>query len=383
MQQATQIALTRRILSYLAGKTTHLNDDVYRNPVSDYTCRQQFAKERERFFRRSPLFMGLSCDLPQPGCYLTDDFSGVPMLLVRDDDGRVNGFLNVCRHRGAPVAKGCGKGGKLFVCPYHGWTYDRKGRLTSRPDAPSFAAMDAASHGLRPLPVVERHGMLWAAGAPDAAFDIDRGLAGLQDDLASFALGGYHHYETRVLQQRMNWKLVVDTFLESYHLPFLHSTTVGPIILGNRGAFDGFGHNLRTIYPRSNFESLRQQPEAEWDLVKWSAIVYVLFPNTVFIMQGDHLETWRIYPVGDSPDASRMYVSLYTPEPALTDSAKRHWDRNMKLLMDVVQSEDFPLGEKMQLGFYSGAQPHLTYGRNEPALTHYHRAIKQALAKAA
>ena len=383
MQQGTQIELTRKILHMLDSKTTQLADDIYRNPVTDYTCRQQFAKERERLFRRSPLFMGLSCDLAKPGDYLTDDFSGVPMLLVRDDDGRVNGFLNVCRHRGSPVAAGCGKGGKLFVCPYHGWTYDRKGRLASRPDAPSFAAMEAASHGLRPLPVVEKYGMLWAAPAPDAVFDIDAELAGLQDDMVGFGLANYHHYETRVLQQKMNWKLVVDTFLESYHLPFLHPKTVGPILISNRGTFDAFGRNLRTIYPRVKFENLKQQPESEWDLVKWSALIYVLFPNTVFIMQGDHLETWRVYPVGDSPDEARMYVSLYTPVPALSDSAKGHWDRNMKLLMDVVQQEDFPLGERTQRGFYSGAQPHLTYGRNEPALAHYHRAIKQALAETA
>ncbi|MDP1967443.1 MAG: SRPBCC family protein, partial [Reyranella sp.] len=65
--------------------------------------------------------------------------------------------------------------------------------------------------------------------------------------------------------------------------------------------------------------------------------------------------------------------------PALTDKAKRHWDRNMKLLLDTVEKEDFPLGEDMQRGFHSGAQDHLLFGRNEPALAHFHRSVHEAL----
>ena len=89
--------------------------------------------------------------------------------------------------------------------------------------------------------------------------------------------------------------------------------------------------------------------------------------------------TWRVFPANDSADEARMHVSLYTPEPTLTESARRHWDRNMDLLLDTVESEDFPIGEDIQRGFHSGAQEHITFGRNEPALGHYHGAIKAAL----
>ena len=75
-----------------------------------------------------------------------------------------------------------------------------------------------------------------------------------------------------------------------------------------------------------------------------------------------------------------MYVSLYIPEPAASDSAKRHWDNNFNLLMATVEHQDFPTCEGMQRGFLSGAQDAIVFGRNEPALQNFHRSIAQALA---
>ena len=75
-----------------------------------------------------------------------------------------------------------------------------------------------------------------------------------------------------------------------------------------------------------------------------------------------------------------MRLSLYSPTPALTDKACRHWDRNLEIVLNVVQNEDFPLGEGIQHGFHSAAQSHTVFGRNEPALAHYHREMTRTLA---
>ena len=224
--------------------------------------------------------------------------------------------------------------------------------------------------------MIEKHGLIWVRPSPGDRLAIELELGGLEADMAAYGFDGFHHYETRTLQKRMNWKLVVDTFLETYHVNVLHRNTIASIIQSNLGAFDGFGPNLRLIAARDNFDELRQMSEADWDLIPYSAIVYILFPNTVFLMQRDHLETWRVYPASDRVDQCRMYVSLYTPEPALTESAKRHWNANMDLLLATVEGEDFPLIEGIQQGFQSGAQDCITFGRNEPALAHYHKAIK-------
>ena len=383
MLRQDQVEQARKLLAYLETRRTAMAEGVYRNEVSDYTCPQQAARERELFFRRGPFAIGLSCLLPAAGDYMTHDYAGVPILLVRQEDGSLRGLLNVCRHRGARLAEGCGAGARGFSCPYHGWSYGLDGGLLARPDERAFAEIDKSARGLRALPVAEKYGMIWVSPLPGAGFDVDGMLGGLERDLAAYGLQSYHHYETRVLRRRINWKIVVDTFLETYHLGVLHTRTVNPILHNNLATFDAFGRNLRMIGARRTIGQLRRLPEAEWNLIPYSAVICVLFPNTVFIMQGDHLETWHVFPAGNGVDESVMYVSLYTPERAVTDSAKRHWDRNMDLLMATVEKEDFPLSEGIQRGFYSGAQDEVLFGRNEPSLQHFHKSVKAALAEAA
>jgi phenylpropionate dioxygenase-like ring-hydroxylating dioxygenase large terminal subunit len=221
--------------------------------------------------------------------------------------------------------------------------------------------------------------MIWVVPTAGMPIDVDANLGGLVTDLASYGLENYHHYETRVLRQRMNWKLIVDTFLETYHLSVLHRNTIHPLLHTDLATFDAYGPNLRMIAVRRTIDDLRQQPETEWDLIRHTAIVNILFPNTVFIMQGDHVETWHVFPDGDDVDSARMYISLYTPEPAVSESARGHWDRNFDLLVKTVCDEDFPLGEGVQAGFHAGGQSEIVFGRNEPALQHYHASIRAAL----
>jgi phenylpropionate dioxygenase-like ring-hydroxylating dioxygenase large terminal subunit len=382
MRHQDQVAVGQTLLRYLDEKCTAMAEHVYANEVSDYTCPKQAAAEKQLFFRSGPANVGLSCLLPNANDFMTVDETGLPILLVRREDGSLGAFLNVCRHRGARVAEGCGNA-KLFTCPYHAWSYDTFGKLRGRPDDRSFAEFDKATVGLTPLPVVEKYGMIYVASAPGAAFELDSVLAGVEHDLAGYKLDGYHHYETRVLRRPLNWKVVIDTFLETYHLQYLHTNTVSPILHSNTATFDAFGANLRMVSARRNIDKLRDIPPEQWNVVPFVAAIYVLFPNTVFIMQGDHVETWHVYPSGDGINESTMRVSFYIPEPVTSEKAKGHWDRNFNLLMATVEDEDFPLAEGIQRGFHTKAQDAIRFGRNEPALQHFHRSVKQALATSA
>ena len=98
-----------------------------------------------------------------PGDYLTHDYSGTPLLLVRQPDGSLRAFLNVCRHRGARLANGTGRGVRDLICPYHGWCYGTDGKLLVRPDEPSFAEIDKSARGLCELMAVEKYGMIWVS----------------------------------------------------------------------------------------------------------------------------------------------------------------------------------------------------------------------------
>ena len=337
-------------------------------------------REKEILFRKYPLLMGLSGQLPNAGDFLTDDYSGVPIVVVRDRGGDVRAFLNVCRHRGARLVEGCGKTGRAFSCPYHGWSYSLQGALMGIPDKDSFAGVDKADRGLVELPAIERDGMIWVIPTPGAELDADAHLCGLAPELANYGFADYHLYETRVLRRNFNWKMVIDTFLEPYHFGVLHANTVGPLLFPNLCLFDGFGPHLRETLPRRSIETLRDLPEADWDLITHTAMVYVLFPNTVLVMQIDHVELWRVYPVADNVDECVMYLDFLIPEPVETESARQHWDRNMDLTIRTVDEEDFPVSAGIQSGLASKAQSELVFGRNEPALAHFQSSINEALA---
>jgi hypothetical protein len=176
----------------------------------------------------------------------------------------------------------------------------------------------------------------------------------------------------------MNWKLVVDTFLESYHFCVLHRNSICSMFFQNLGTFDAFGSSFRLVSPRKSILTLADQSERDWNLLPHTVVIYVLFPNTVLVWQGEQVELWQVYP-GNSPDEARLRLTLDSPEPALTEKARRHWDRNVELVLNVVENEDFPVGEGTQAGFRSGAQSHIVFGRNEPALAHYHRELSYAI----
>ena len=383
MDRGAQISILKRLLRYVDTKTTAMADAPWRNEVSAYTSLERHKREEEVLIRKRPLVMGLSCDWPKPGAYRTDDFAGVPILTLRGSDGKMRAFLNVCRHRGAKVAQGCGSA-SAFTCPYHGWTYGNDGVLRGLPEeATSFPGIRAERPGLTPLPLAEKHGMVWVLPTPaadrSAHLDIDLWLNGLEADLASWKLDGYHFYDRHVQHEEMNWKLLVDTFHEGYHFGFLHKESLRDILVHNVGDFTPFGPNFRLVYARTKLDRLKAMPESEWDLMWNTTIVYSMFPNTIFSPQGDHMEIFRIFPVDGRIDRAVMETSLYIPKPVETPDEKRHWDANLALAVKVITTEDFPAGRTMQIGFRSGAQSHVVYGRNELALTHYHKSIRREL----
>src|SRR5215470_8582455 len=160
MERQEELAVGRRLLGHIDGRTTDLADAMFRNRVAAYSCPDRARLERERLFRDRPIFMGLATRLAKAGDYLTEDVAGMPVLMTRGSSGEVSAFANICRHRGAPVAQGCGNA-RAFVCPYHGWTYDLRGKLLGTTDKVGFAGLNLGAHGLVPLPAAEKHGMLY------------------------------------------------------------------------------------------------------------------------------------------------------------------------------------------------------------------------------
>jgi phenylpropionate dioxygenase-like ring-hydroxylating dioxygenase large terminal subunit len=382
MDRGLQVKLLKRLLHYLDTKSTALADAPWRNEVAAYTDPERLGREQDVLFRCHPLLMGFASEWAKPGDYRTDDFAGAPILIARDRDGGLGAFLNVCRHRGAKVVDGCGSA-RVFSCPYHAWTYELNGRVRGIPDEAAFPGVRAERSGLTPLPLCEKHGLVWVLPSPaqDGAttFDIDPWLGGLGPELAGYDFGSYHAYDRRTVKETMNWKILVDTFHEGYHIGFLHRDSLTGILHGNLTDFEAFGHNHRLIFPRRKLERLKNEPEESWDLMWNTATVYALFPNTLLVTQGDHMEVHRVFPAEGRPDRAVMETGFYVPKAPISDEERQHWEANLDLVIKVVLTEDFPAGRSMQLGFTSGAQTEVVYGRNEPAMIHYHQSLRRAL----
>src|SRR5215831_17363948 len=329
MERQEELAVGRRLFGHIDGRTTDLADALFRNPTINYSCRERAALERERLFRSLPIFMGLSTRLPKPGDYVAEDVAGMPVLLMRGPDGKVRAFANICRHRGAPVARGCGNA-RAFTCPYHGWTYDSAGRLLGTTDKVGFAGLDLASHGLVALPAVEKHGLLFVRPKPVQAgesdiIDIDGGLGPIAADLDALRLDSYPLYSTDRVNPRINWKFAIDTFLEGYHIPHLHRKTIAPYFIGNVGTFDGAGLHGRMCVARTSIDAVRPLPEAERNYRPHVISIYQLFPNSLLIWQVDHIEIWRAFPDRDDPSRCDVEMTIY--RPAETDKSDAYWEK--------------------------------------------------------
>jgi len=382
MDRQDQIGLLKRLLHYVDTGTTALADAPWLNDVTIYADPAQLAREERILFRRFPILMGFASDWPAPGAFRTDDHVGVPILVARGSDGALRAFFNVCRHRGAKVADGCGMA-RVFSCPYHAWTYDLTGRIRGIPDERCFPGVRAERASLTELPLCEKHGLVWVMPTPaeDGAtrFDIDPWLAGLGPELAGFGFASWQFHDKRLIPEPMNWKLMVDTFHEGYHVGFLHRDSLKTILHGNIADFAAFGFNHRLTFPRKKLERLIAEPEATWDLMWNTTVIYSLFPNTLLLLQGDHVELARIFPVEGRADRAVMELALYVPRAPTTEEERAHWRKNMQLVLDVVTGEDFPAGRGIQRGIGSGAQSHTVFGRNEPAMIHWHRSLRAAL----
>jgi phenylpropionate dioxygenase-like ring-hydroxylating dioxygenase large terminal subunit len=382
MNRQQQIDLLKRLLHYVDTGTTHLADAPWRNDVMVYTDPAHLAREQQVLFRQHPILMGFASEWAEPGAFRTDDHTGAPILVTRGRDGELRAFLNVCRHRGAKVAQGSGTA-RVFSCPYHAWTYDLGGALRGIPDERCFPAVRGERPSLTALPLCEKYGLVWVIPSPavDGAtrFDIDPWLGGLAPELASFGFQSWAFHDRRVIPETMNWKIIVDTFHEGYHIGFLHRDSLREILHGNVADFEAFGRNHRLTFPRKKLERLKAEPQESWDAMWNTTIIYSLFPNTILMLQGDHVELSRIFPVDGRVDRAVMELALYVPRAPATPEERVHWDKNMQLVLDVVTGEDFPAGRTIQIGLTSGAQTHTVFGRNEPAMIHYHQAMQATL----
>ncbi|MEH6585518.1 MAG: SRPBCC family protein [Halioglobus sp.] len=381
MQRERQIAEVKALLELVANHSTALAEGVMKIDVNEYTDTDLFAREKAELFRNYPQFVGPSCMIPEPGDYFAFDDTGIPILIVRNAAGTVNAFLNICSHRGAPLNEcqhGKARKGRMFSCPYHGWSYDLDGKLIAVPFGnEGFSGIDRAQLGLRPLQVEEKNGFIFVMPNPELRFDIDEVLGGLDDHLSGFGLGDHYYLGAKQVYTDFSWKLNMDTFHEFYHFEHLHADSIAQMAYSNLGTYHQFGRNHAMSSASLEINELKDIPEAQWNPRGYTSHVNYIFPNTVIFVVEDHFQTWRVYPI--SPDRSVIYHSMFIPQPPENDEQRAEYEAYFQMINDVAVTEDYSLVDKINRGLNCGIEREVLLGRNEPGVQNMHRQLHDVL----
>ncbi|MBI4852135.1 MAG: Rieske 2Fe-2S domain-containing protein [Acidobacteria bacterium] len=377
MKQNTQIALIEKVLDLVANNSTDMVAESYKQPIKDYFSLEALEKERHILFRNYPLIIAHSTQLSNPGDYLCHNETGVPIVLLRNNDGKLKAFINVCRHRGMRlVSEPSGRERRAFVCPYHAWTYDQEGELIYIPQQEGFPDLDCKEMGLINLPVVEKYGFIWVVPTPGKDLNIDEYLGNIGEDFASYGFNTHISYHLTSKRKPLNWKIGVEIFLEGYHVKQTHKKTIFPIFFDNVGVYNQFGLHMRNLFPKRKIVELKGLDKDSWNIRLYANILYYVFPNTLILVEQNHATLFSIFPL--DIENSIIIVNTLLPNKPETEKAISHWQKNIDILTNATE-EDFWMGEAIQKGLSSGANQHFNFARYEHSLHYFHKAISEAI----
>ena len=375
---AESIALARRALVHLRNKTTDQAPAMMEQPVAAYTDPQRYRLEVERIFRHLPLALALSGELPARKTYRAMTVMDVAIILVRGEDGVARAFINACRHRGAQLCKAGSGTLQRFVCPYHAWQYDLKGRLTGLFGEASFGEVSARTHSLTELHCAERVGLVWVNLTPGETFDIDSWLGGFAAQLESLHLERWFLYAQRDIPGP-GWKAAWDGYLESYHHNTVHGATVGRYTIGNLMLHDVYGPHQRLVFGRRTLSELDGVPETQWDCEKHMRRIHIGFPNLAISgVVGDHCLVSQLFP-GPTPDTTVTRQTVLAAREPVTSAEKETSESFSQLVLQAVRDEDYAIGATIQASLRSGGNSVFTFGRNEPGVQHFHKSVAECM----
>jgi choline monooxygenase len=341
-------------------------------PASWYFDPEIYAAERERVFGRSWLAAARIDQLTKAGSFATANIAGEPILLVRDSDGVLRTFHNVCRHRAARVmteAEGCAT---RLRCPYHGWTYDLCGRLRGTPEFEGVADFRREDNGLVPLSVAA-WGPLAFVNAGSATTPLDRFLTPLPEQSASLELEKLCFAERREYDLACNWKVFVDNYLDGgYHVNYVHPDLAGVL---------DYSQYRTDVYDWTSVQSspIKAAPGAEDSVRKvrsGRAYYWWIFPNLMINLYQGVMDTNLVLPLG--PERCRVIFDFYFTEIEGTEA--KQFIADSIAVAHRVQLEDVGISEDVQKGLASRSYDTGRFSvRREAAGYHFHRLLARML----
>jgi phenylpropionate dioxygenase-like ring-hydroxylating dioxygenase large terminal subunit len=342
-------------------------------PWSWYTDPTVLRLEQERIFRRSWQYVARREEILEPGSFLATRVADVPIVLVRDEEGTLRAFLNICRHRGSLVCEGSGKRATL-QCPYHAWTYGLDGRLVAAPRLSREGVADTSDLGLVEAQVDTWGPLVFVNPDPDAAPLLDF-LGDLPERVrdAGVDLDALRFDRRAEWEVNANWKISAENFLECYHCSVAHPAFSAAMdVSPDAYLLEASGTRMTQHGPP------RPDPRGGYDLsgeVERGQF-HLLFPGTlVNVMPGrPNFSIGPVYPL--APDRSYRFLDYFVdPE------ADQAWIDESVAFDAQVGAEDSVLVARVQAGVASGlVEDGNLLPESEQLIAHFQSLVVDALA---
>ncbi|UUX95409.1 aromatic ring-hydroxylating dioxygenase subunit alpha [Aquabacterium sp. J223] len=330
-------------------------------PADCYRDERFFQRELAQVFGRGWLMLGREDMVPERGDFFTVDHAGAALIVLRDHDGRVRALHNVCRHRGArlvdvPAGAATGRTASI-VCPYHAWSFALDGSLRACVGMEDTRAFDKADWPLAAARCETWAGFVWVS-LDDAAPPLLDWLGELPERLAPYRLQDM--VATRVVTHDVecNWKTWVENFMEGYHIPTVHRSTISKLKAVNhpeepRGngqytaIFEQHDGTLALLPGDAGFPPIEG---LDGESVRGSRFMLV-YPTTMFALTVDAMWCFQCLPL--APERTRIvHTSLFprsrTARPDFEALAANYYKRQ-----DRVVKEDNDIAAWQQRGLRS------------------------------
>ncbi len=365
-------AVIEHIFDHIDNGTTDLGHDTWREPTENYVSAERFEAEL-RLLRHLPAPFCPSAALVNVGDYMARSVGGVPIIVVRDRDGSLNGFRNACRHRGVSLVEGSGCA-RVFTCTYHGWAYGLDGTLQHVPHEDGFPGLDKDEHGLVPI-----HSVTESQGIVFVCVDEPVGEGALLE-LPECFTPEQQIFSANTGDTEVNWKLNIEATLEGYHIKHTHPESFYPYGYDNLNVVETSGANSRVTFPFRRIEKLRNLPPDQRDIAGMVTYAYNIFPNATLAMLSNHTSLSVSEPL--TPELTRFHTwRLGNRDMTDSQEDRARIAKDASFVADTGLKEDNDVIRRIQLGLASGANTHFTYGRFEKAIVHFHQQLGANLAR--
>lgn len=318
-------------------------------PTSAYTSQSIGELERDRVLRKSWLPIGRVDQVASPGDYLCLDILDQPVMIVHGSDGKIRVLSRICLHRSAPIAEGQGNK-KLFVCPYHAWSYSNDGQLKKAPLMDGADDFDEDECRLPEMRTEIWNGFILVnfdqeaeAFAPQVS-EYDRYFA-------NFNLQDMHIIRTLEFDSHWNWKVLVENFMEAYHHIAIHSKTFEPIFRARDSKIIDDGEPWSILHMPSAKGDLPQGLPIIDGLEDWQKtdlFATVLFPFFLLAMQGNAVAWYQILPIAH--DRLTLKIHICVPESSLTVDNFEELASAAEQLTSVIHHEDIEANDMVWKG---------------------------------